>query len=239
MSGGRFVIIAQARSGSTLLRYALHAHPDVVCHGEVLSPAWINRLVPRGQKATDQTPRAEVERLMVDRARDINGFMQRHVYGGFSGRTVGFKIVYADLFKPRPLAHAALAYLIARPMTVIHLYRANTLAAFVSRQRMKEFGVSHSNEGAWRDLPYLIIARDELVEYAAEQASFRARTDALFPHALKVRYEDLRDTFPAILRHLGVSPAPFVEGLQKLAPDDLRDVVANYDEVSDFDGHTA
>lgn len=81
-----------------------------------------------------------------------------------------------------------------------------------------------------------MIDRAELVEYAAEQASWRARTAALFPHALTITYEELRASFPAILDHLGVAPAPFVERIEKLAPADLRLVVANYDEVSDFNG---
>ncbi len=152
---------------------------------------------------------------------------------------VGFKIVYGDLLKPFPLAHAALAHMIVWPVTTIHLYRANTLATFVSKRRMVEFGASHSDAGNWEDVPPITADRAELVEFAAEQASFRARAAALFPHALTVRYEDLRASFLAILWHLGVPDAPFTEQLRKLAPVDLREAVANYDEVADFDAEAA
>ena len=40
----KFVIIAQARSGSTLLVEALNCQPHILCHGEVLSRKWIQKL---------------------------------------------------------------------------------------------------------------------------------------------------------------------------------------------------
>ena len=102
LSQVRFVIIAQARSGSTLLRLALHAHPDVVCHGEVLSAAWMNRLVPQGQKAVDQSPKDQILRLWDERENDPGQFLERWVYSGFSQSCIGFKVVYGDLLMHAP-----------------------------------------------------------------------------------------------------------------------------------------
>lgn len=129
------------------------------------------------------------------------------------------------------LGNAALAFLLARPIKVIHLYRRDPLAAYLSHERMRRFRVTHSSHGAWSDVPKIRIDIPDLTEFARQQASYRARVGRLFPDAVPVAYEALPATFPAILDHLEVPPHPWVEKLDKLAPVDLRDAIENHDEA--------
>ena len=72
----KFCIISQARSGSTLLREALHSHPDIVCHGEVLSRSWINKLIP---KEGERSSKKKILSLMHER-RDVGNFLDTYIY---------------------------------------------------------------------------------------------------------------------------------------------------------------
>ena len=85
----RFVIFCQARSGSTLLRLSLHAHPQVVCHGEVLSREWINGLVPVDAPMEERSSRESVDALLPERAEDPIDFLERYIWR-FDCDAVGF-----------------------------------------------------------------------------------------------------------------------------------------------------
>lgn len=72
----KFCVISQARSGSTLLREALHSHPDIVCHGEVLSRVWINKLI---LKDGTSPSKRKILSLMHERG-NIGDFLDRYIY---------------------------------------------------------------------------------------------------------------------------------------------------------------
>ena len=101
----RFMIVAQARSGSTLLREALNAEPDIVCHGETFSRVWIDRIVPRpGEEAP--TP-DEIRAMLPGRDTDPLQFMAERVMP-FPGKVTGFKIIYDDFIDPVSYTHLTL-----------------------------------------------------------------------------------------------------------------------------------
>ena len=137
----RFMIIAQARSGSTFLREVLNAQPDITCHGEVFSRIWIDRLHPRPDIAPLDAD--QIRALLPLRDADPLAFMAEHIMA-FPGSATGFKIIYDDFidarFRDKLTAHA-----LENDFEIIHLRRNNHLAAFVSRARMTRFGIGHSD----------------------------------------------------------------------------------------------
>lgn len=238
----RFVIIAQARSGSTLLRHALNAHPQITCHGEILSRAWINGLIPPAAQTSDdarlhKTARPVVLGLMPQRNDDPAGFVRQHVFDTAAKPVTGFKIIYEDLFDDSAYGHRIRGFLRAENPVVIHLTRLNPLAAYASRRRMTELRISHSDvtPDGTAEAPKLTLKRSEVTGFILRQAALRARVDDLFPLAHPLSYEHLRSQFPALLDRLGADPAPFTERLRKLGSSDLRDLIANYDELADLD----
>ncbi|MDO5604926.1 MAG: glycosyltransferase [Paracoccus sp. (in: a-proteobacteria)] len=231
-----FVIIAQARSGSTFLRKALNAQHDITCHGEVLSHAWIEGLEPRpGEHPLDaETIRA----MMPGRDADVTGFLRDHVMV-FGQQITGFKIVYGNFFDPS-LHEELLGLIRARGMAVIHLRRQNQLAALASTMRMQQFGLNHSHVLApAEDRPpveKLHIPIERIEGYIRRQAGLADRVDALFPDAVQASYETLHEDFPRILGHLGIDePRDFDAGLDKLAPTDLSEAIGNYAELAEYD----
>jgi len=84
----RFLIIAPARSGSTVLRMTLNSHPEITCHGEVLGRNRIMGFVRRPAAPS-------VEALYGMRSEGAKDFLDNEVYAaGTASRVVGFKALY-------------------------------------------------------------------------------------------------------------------------------------------------
>lgn len=241
----RFVIIAQARSGSTLLRHALNAHPDITCHGEILSRAWINGLIPPHAQTSDdvrrhKTARQTVLEMMPERNQDPASFIREHVFDIAVKPITGFKIVYEDLFHDSDYARQVLTFLRQSKPVIIHLTRLNPLAAFASRKRMTELRIRHSDvSDPSAEQPRIDTKRTDIVSFILRQTALRAQVDNIFPLAIHLSYEHLRQQFPNLLARLGATPAPFTEKLRKLGSPDLRDLINNYDAVADLDAPKA
>ena len=97
--GQRFIVITQARSGSTLLQKALHSHPDIICHGEVLNRKWINGLVPKDNPIQERSPSKKIQKLLRYREEHLEEFLENYIFC-FRSKAIGFKLVYEDLFFP-------------------------------------------------------------------------------------------------------------------------------------------
>lgn len=232
----RFMVVAQARSGSTFLCELLNRQRDVTCHGEVFSRIWIDRL--QAQSGQPPLKSDQLRALLPLRDADPLRFMQTYVMA-FPGSVTGFKIVYDDFLDQR-FCQELTFYARRERLRIIHLRRLNDLAALVSRNRMSRFGIRHSDRPtgtkSCEKAPKISVPPSELARYAKRQASLAAQIDGLFPDALQVRYENLNRDFPRILDHLGLSSSrPFVAPLRKLAPVNLADVVENYAELAGYD----
>src|SRR5215813_14269635 len=68
----RFIILCAARTGSTMLRHMLNSHPDVRCHGEVMTGRGLDALVRGDRNADPSATRA----LMNRRESDPQGFLE-------------------------------------------------------------------------------------------------------------------------------------------------------------------
>src|SRR5262249_26215232 len=122
----RFIILCAARTGSTMLRHMLNSHPNVRCHGEVMTGRGLDSL------AGDRDGDAAVTRTLLDRrGSDPQGFLEDVVLDPGSAKAVGFKIKYEELLL------SDYAWLLGwlkshREIRVIHLTRENRLKRLVS-----------------------------------------------------------------------------------------------------------
>jgi LPS sulfotransferase NodH len=125
----RFLIIAPARSGSTLLREMLNRHPEVCCHGEVFG---VHRVLGH---STHAMRALDPELALKLRRRDPVAFLEAQVFA--SKRPVtGFKLLYSQMLQME--FAPVLQRLIEMPdLRVVHLWRRDLIARHVSEARLR------------------------------------------------------------------------------------------------------
>ena len=232
----KFVVIAQARSGSTLLQSALHAHQDIVCHGEVLSRQWINGLVPQHDASKERSSKKTVSRLLKLRDANVEEFLDQHIYN-FPSQATGFKLVYEDLFLADWYSQL-IEYFKRKDILVFHLVRLNALAALVSRRRMAKFGLTHSNSPKYKrqDTHRRVGVRPvEIQRYIALQTLYSNRISLHFPRSTPLFYEHISLGYEKILESMGIEFAPMKNLLTKLNTRTLEETIINYDDVKEYD----
>lgn len=164
----KFVIIAPARSGSTLLRQVLNRHAQVCCHGEVFG---LHRVLGHSVHAAH---RLDMDEALALRRRDPLGFLDDHVFSS-PRPVVGFKLLYPQLlhFEFAPV----LQRLISMPeLRVVMLWRRNLIARHVSEARLRLSGGPRSDEERSERLRAAL--RPGAVERSC-RANLAARTCAL------------------------------------------------------------
>lgn len=232
----KFCIIAQARSGSTLLRHALNSHPQICCHGEVLSRKWINGLVPRNNLTLDRSAKPVVEKLMKGRDGDIGSFLNKHVLA-IDSPCVGFKIVYEDLYKS-DTSEAIIDYLKSNNILIIHLVRLNSLRAYVSRLRMSKFGVTHSDSRK-KSVQSESIEVDivKFLSYKSKQGEYQDLTNSLFEHQIftQINYENIEEGYNMAIGGFGLPAHRMEKKLSRVGVGNLSDYVSNYTSVAKYD----
>ena len=225
----RFFILAAGRTGSTRLRLLLDSHPSVRCHGEVFGE---NLSTLTGPGAEDPGVLAEM------RSANAADFAKNTVFAAKGEDAVGFKILYHQLERSWEGLMEALVE--EKDIRVIHLVRRNGIKRFLS-----EFFVGNVTQKnifqKGEEIPPLnsvkipVSVLLENLEYI-EMASTRMRRTFRDHPFREVAYEDsLEDNGSAmreILKFLGVPSAELSVGIRKILPDDMRQIIANYDELA-------
>lgn len=229
----KFVLFCQARSGSTLLRLALHSHPQIICHGEVLSRKWIQGLVPRDDPEKDRSDEATVESLLPFRESDPFGFLDRFVWD-FEGYAVGFKLILEDLFKSENKERYK-QYFMSSGVTPLILYRRDQLATYVSRVRMARHKIRHLEKGVTghfsESAPQLAVDPKVLHRFVNGQVQYLRETVEMFTDPVIICYEEMLDSYSDFLQQLGVENFPFQERLTKTSAENLADMVLDYESI--------
>ncbi len=260
----RFIIIGDARTGSSMLVQALNSSPGIVCFREVFN----GRLdfVDFSVDGYDNFS----SRAIALRKEDPVRFLHERVFGRHPRdvRAVGFKFLYAHhWYFPRLLDE-----LVAdERIKVVHLRRRNALRMLVSLKLAQETGVWVEPETkitkaglmdalrrplkaaarARRNLRRpeqlknqprrrVMVSPDDLFEYSVKSHLTGKKFDELFARheALPVFYEDLLavggTAFADVQSFLGVEPAPVEITLRRQNPEPIAELVENYDELAEL-----
>jgi LPS sulfotransferase NodH len=224
----RFVILAAPRSGSNLLCTLLGSHPAILCHHEIFNPAGIRvALELRGTEFLLGT--------LDERQRDPLAFLDAVWAAPLGHACVGFKLTHRQnepVFR-HLLADTGVAKIVLR--------RQNRMKTYVS-QRISEALVEwevYRHEDLRRDRPRVHIEPEQFLDRVRfDEAYYDEIRQALAGRGhewIEVRYESLfsGDQQRAILDFLGLDPIPggLRSGSIKQNSRDLRDLVANYDEL--------
>lgn len=217
-----FLIVAQPRSGSTLLAQALHNHPHLTCHDELFSPGWVH-----GYRPKSEAEAVSPEQLLVDRERDPERFLLERVLKNTSdGGQVGFKVVYSDIFSNTPTARFLLQLATKSRIRVIHLRRLNMLRCFISVERMRHLGIVHSHNSQARDSA-LHLAEADFLRFTLQQEGNSDFVNRSMNVVAQPRYEHLPQGYNTCLDALGVVRRPFQAGLGRMSSQALSGSIAN------------
>jgi LPS sulfotransferase NodH len=142
---------------------------------------------------------------------------------------------------------AVLDYLGAHDFKIVHIVRHNLLKTYISRIRARQTGVYLSTGSP--ETVLLHVPVDSLVERLAElekeQQTLQSLLSRLNLDSITVSYESIasqsrESDVRRLLSFLGVDPDIHLEPRStKITPDDLAQVIANYEEVAAALGDTA
>ena len=218
-----------------MLRHMLNSHPDVRCHGEVMTG--------RGRDALaggDRDADASVTRALLDRREsDPQGFLEDVVLDPGPARAVGFKIKYEELLLRD---HAWLLEWLKshRQIRVIHLTRENRLKRLISEvTATKVYGLYNVTSEAERPRAARIsLSAEECLEDFARteerEALFQSHFESheMFRTTYEAIVGDRADVRAELTQFLGVSPTALTTPTLKLNPDDLRTVLEDYEALA-------
>lgn len=213
-----FVILFLERDGSTYLTSLLDAHPEIVA-------AYERFAVLREEGATAAA--------QLDWARS---YLTPPLIG--RARAIGFKTKLVDVLDPVGFARL----LQDRDCRILQMRRRNHVKAVVSRMNALRLHQATGNWNLYREadrLPPLEVNPAEFAEFLSERRSAEAElqgyVDALGLQTLRLEYEDLLRDRSALLRavfdFLRVRPLELEGRPLKNTSDDLRQAIANFDEL--------
>lgn len=227
-----FIILCAARTGSTMLRQLLDSHPEVCCYGEIMASAvtpdrW-DSAAPIKRKVLERYPQGPRQ------------FLREFGLYPAECKAVGFKIKYEELV----LGH--LAWLLEwlkdhREVKVIHLRRENRLKRLISEiVATRVHGVF--NVQSERDLPAAAKVRLTVGECLDDFARTEGR-EVLFRKSFR-DHAMLETTYEAVVGNrdgvrermadfLGVAPAHLTTPTLKINPDDVRQVLENFEVLAE------
>lgn len=221
-----FVIVADHRTGSTLLATSLDAAPELRCLGELFHEQDLHDNQLSGLDRHRANAAAIVERAFSPEE------------GGV--RAAGFRALISHPPPSRP-AWANLWQCLARVggLRVIYLQRRDRLAQYASLLVAEETGVFHPSpeQPAPAERPRVQVDPARFVRWLAETDAQRAACERALRHrpALFLSYEELADAWrqsvTAVQRFLGVPRRELPQRKHKLETRPLSEVVVNYDQA--------
>ncbi|MEX2535689.1 MAG: sulfotransferase [Trueperaceae bacterium] len=208
---GRFLVLSQSRSGSTLFTQLLNAHPDIHCAGELLRD-WV-----------------PLPKLYIESHR-------RH----YKANVFGFKVFIHHLMRDQGIKDPErfLNRMHDQGYKLLYLKRENLLRHSMSQGLRKVTGVTHTTSGV--DLPSHRVDIETFMRHLRTREYFwREAEEALegLPyHALS--YEmDLENSachqvaMDKVFLFLNLPPVTVQTNMKRINNKHLRDILANYDEL--------
>lgn len=225
----RFVILAQARTGSNLLCGLLNSHPAVLCHHGLFNCAGVHYAIDCRDGSLDFG-------TMADRDSDPAQFLNRVWAADLGNQAVGFKINRAENERA-----SALVLPDAGILKII-LRRRNRVRTYVSALIAERSGEweSYGTAGAARTAVPVSVSPDALFRHVEMVNEFYLQTETYLKETrqdyIALDYEALTSA-PVLNRVLGFLGVPASTSALsapgfKRNPSELRTLISNFEEVS-------
>ena len=232
----KFIITCAPRTGSTMLRMMLNSHPDIICHGEVISTQGKPNLGKKYQKKIDKTS----DELAVIRDQDPVFFLNEYVLNQNQGNceAVGVKIKYRQLEEEFKTMFREIAN--NKTISILHLTRKNLLKRYISNKlagAKKTSTVIMKDSTVKKEQPKIVInIQDCLANIASvKETEIRFREHFKNHKLVEIVYEDIvaeqNNPMNKLQTFLGVNPIDLKFNTVKINSDNLVDIVENYQEL--------
>ena len=216
----KFLILAQSRSGTQLLRTLLHSHPDIHCDGELL------------HKNLEYTR----FRWLRELSRVYPEPLLQHWQNKKSAPVFGFNLMFYHMLLPKP----TLRRLVNSNWHVIHLLREDLLQIALSYLIASRSGEWHRQAGGRAPEHTFTIAPAELERELIKRSKWRAFEIELvrgIPHQAVLYERDLLDsehwqsTCDAIFGELQVDSSPVSSSFRKSDHRGPEQIIENFSEL--------
>lgn len=227
----KFILLSTQRSGSSFLGTALAGHLHVKCYEEVFMPKNDHDVAYRAYRSA--SIRRQI-RDLIGRKKLIYEFLERLMASAPPAKAVGFKFMYRQAKRYSEVVDWCKEH----DVRVTHLIRRNSLKLVVSHILARQRGVFHSRKALAPTkvhLDTLKLARE--LEKMADRVQRHRDIFSDGPY-LEVFYEDFvarqDDEARRILDFLGIDEfEPLTSDLVKINPNNLEDLIENYQAVAD------
>lgn len=233
-----FIVAGTQRSGTTLIQTTLDSHPDIFCEGELFRMKRLIKKIPPkswgkpgyhwwlGKRIDRWTFHVAARQVSVRRY--LDWFMTE-----YAQPVMGFKLMWNQTQR----FPGTLPYILEKNFSVIHVCRRNAFRSLVSRFAANARGQHHSTKAI--ETPRVTLPTHDLIERLDRIVDDNRNWESIknkLPY-LHVDYDeyvmDKNEGNRRILEFLGVpSDITIQSSLVKVTPNDLRQVVANFDEVA-------
>ena len=220
----KFVLLAHARSGSSMVVHTLNKHPSIVCFGEVFVGQRIGFNVDGYDNAS--------KKLLYLRNRHPMEFLNRTIFPPYSDdvRAVGFKL-FPDQFESGQFKIAWDWLCSDHNVKIILLRRLDMLAAYTSLLIARQ-----TNFGDGSDTRITIDLDECLREFEDRERYHEDMLAKLGKHdLLEVFYEDmtqdLSKQFIDFQEFIGVDMIPLEVESKKKEVRPLSEVITNYEAI--------
>ena len=227
-----FLIFGTQRTGTTLVRTCLSSHPDTECVGESFK---LGRNPYKEENSywrfTRESLWSRIESSIAPR-RSTQRYLAAF-YGTRNVSAVGFKLMLSHV-QARPYLWPQIMSYAPR---IVYVRRLNALKVLVSREAAAQSGIYHVVEK--RKAKTVLLDTDRLQDDLARIERETELCRELLRNAsdvLEIVFEDYVADIPAgnarLLDFLGLRRETLHSSLKKVNPDNLRKVIANYDQVA-------
>lgn len=216
----RFVLLAQQRTGSTMLGTCIKSHPQAHCFSELL-----NRKEPMffsdGLRNSDPI-------LKAFRNRFPSAFINEFIFGGYNDRlkAIGFQL-FPEHVRNTRFTNIWQALVADPSVSFIHLKRRNKLAAEISRQKAIQTGEWSRSGNSRSGTGKLQLDPQTVVRGMLEREKGEAFFDASLRGArsIAVTYEDvltqMDNEMSKLQAFLGIEETALATPLERQAPGEL------------------
>ena len=235
----KFVVFTTPRTGSSLLIKTLDSHPEIFCAGELFFfkgdiyrtecryPFWRFSFLSNKLNYVLNYPKLFIT---------LNGFLNKF-YADKNKPAIkakGFKLMlFQTYYTP-----GILNYLKKNNVKVILLIRKNVLRNTLSDLRARSTKVYHNQSDAdTLTMPMFKVDVEELKKKMHQIENFDKQLENSTADLDRkiIYYEDFENwgaTISGILNYINVADMPLKAAQKKLNPNNLENMIENYDEVS-------